>query len=788
MNPVFRNWCKRIWSKGYALKGNRDLTRTTEYDHPETLRDITERKKTELALKESEERFRSVFEHAAVGVALLNPHTGNFVKINRKYCEIIGYDSEEIIGKHFREITHPDDVEVDQNSAASVLAGEAPSFTREKRYIRRDGDIAWVNLTVSAMWSKGEEPSLFIAIVEEITNRKRLEERGAVRLRLSELARNSSIDDLAQTGLSEITRLTNSRIGHLHLTAADQENIVLHMPSPGVCLAETPVSHALWKECFLAQNPQLQNRSPGRHQQRDAGDPPDAPRSITVRIFQDSATGALLSVHDKPTEYLDHDVQTLQETGSLLMDLVARKRAEEMQQNTIQLLRLCNDAQTSAELIPRLCDFFKQLTGCEMVEARLPLHRKMGVCHEPTQTYGSFIFLPLQFNGENYGVLEFGDGRSGYLNAGKMALLENLVSYGSIALAKLLADESLVKTERALRTAKQIAKLGSYSFDILRDCWTSSAILNGIFGIGPDMERTMATWANLVHPSQHQEMIEYTAALFAHKRQRFDKEYLIVRPSDGKEIWVHGLGEIEYDENDLPLRLFGTIQDITERKRAQETIYRFTQRLLKVEEELRKKIAKELHDNIGQELTALSLNLSFINKFLGDRHGTDIQEVVQECNGFILKVNRSVRQIMTELRPPQLDDYGLTAAITWYAALFAERTNIGVKVSGFGFPRLPEEREIALFRIFQEYLAGVPRKAGITRLDVRLKKESDEILLTMDSDGAGMPADSSHMTAEDNWDIMIMRERTELLGGTFKLNATPSGGTVVTIRIPEEQS
>ena len=137
---------------------------------------INERKRAETALRDSEERFRAIFEQAAVGVAQIISSTGEFVLINQKYCDIVGYSREEMTGKTFQEITHPDDLAADLENMSLLLAGETLTFSMEKRYFRKDGRIVWVNLTVSPMWGLDEEPDYHIAVVEDITAHKEAEE------------------------------------------------------------------------------------------------------------------------------------------------------------------------------------------------------------------------------------------------------------------------------------------------------------------------------------------------------------------------------------------------------------------------------------------------------------------------------------------------------------------------------------------------------------------------------------------------------------------------------------
>ena len=138
--------------------------------------DITKRKRAEKDLVESERRFRTLFEQAAVGVAEIDPLSGRFIHVNRRYCHIVGLTMDEILNTDFQSITHPEDIENDLSHMRSLIAGDINEYSIDKRYIRKDGGVVWVSLTVYPTWLPGESPTRHIAIVEDITERKKAED------------------------------------------------------------------------------------------------------------------------------------------------------------------------------------------------------------------------------------------------------------------------------------------------------------------------------------------------------------------------------------------------------------------------------------------------------------------------------------------------------------------------------------------------------------------------------------------------------------------------------------
>ncbi len=154
--------------------------------------DITARKRTAIALAESEARFSATFEQAAVGIAQVGLD-GRWLRVNQRLCHIVGYTREELLQRTFQDITHPDDLATDLGFVRKVLAGELQTYTMEKRYLRKDRSVVTINLTVSLVREESGEPHHFISVIEDITERQRAEQA----LHESERFARATIDALS---------------------------------------------------------------------------------------------------------------------------------------------------------------------------------------------------------------------------------------------------------------------------------------------------------------------------------------------------------------------------------------------------------------------------------------------------------------------------------------------------------------------------------------------------------------------------------------------------------------
>ena len=189
---------------------------------------FTDLKKTEMSLRESEGRFRALVEQAAVGVAEIEMSTGRFLTVNRRLCEMVGRTEEEMLATTFHAITHPEDLHLHEEKTALLAAGKIGHYSLEKRYLRKDGEIVWVNITVSPLWKPGETPGRNMIVVEDITDRKRMQEENERRSRQLAVLHETSVELTAELNLNALLQSVAKRA--LSLIGGNSCNCYIYKP------------------------------------------------------------------------------------------------------------------------------------------------------------------------------------------------------------------------------------------------------------------------------------------------------------------------------------------------------------------------------------------------------------------------------------------------------------------------------------------------------------------------------------------------------------------------------
>jgi PAS domain S-box-containing protein len=239
--------------------------------------------------------------------------------------------------------------------------------------------------------------------------------------------------------------------------------------------------------------------------------------------------------------------------------------------------------------------------------------------------------------------------------------------------------------------------------------------------------------------------------------------------------------------------LIGVGIDISVRKSAEAATDQYARRLratshrlLTVQEAERRTLARELHDAVGQELTALSLNLTIIDGALAAGTPPKVHERIGDSQELLEATTRHLRNIMVELRPPGLDELGLLAALEEHALQVARRAEVEVRVTGVEpEPRLAPTEEIALFRIAQEALNNVVKHAQASKVSLSLQQTDSAVVLSVADDGVGFDADAAPKSVMGGYGMgtSTMRERADAIGAQLTLDSVPGTGTQIIVEL-----
>jgi two-component system sensor histidine kinase UhpB len=288
------------------------------------------------------------------------------------------------------------------------------------------------------------------------------------------------------------------------------------------------------------------------------------------------------------------------------------------------------------------------------------------------------------------------------------------------------------------------------------------------------------------------------AALAIAKVKTPDVPFIFVTGTMGEEVAILTLktGATDYVLKNRLTRLGSAVQralresvERKERKQAEENLHRtneqlraLTSYLQQVREEERTRIARQVHDELGQALTGLKLDLSWLDNHL-PRDARILHQKAKAMSAYIDTTIQTVRRIATELRPGILDDLGLIAAIEWQSHEFELRTGIQCSVhTDLTETMWPQDFSTVFFRIFQETLTNIIRHAQAKQVKVELAQEAGRLILTIHDNGRGITA--AEAASSRSIGLVGMRERAALLGGEVEFLGLPGKGTTVSVRIP----
>ncbi len=345
-------------------------------------------------------------------------------------------------------------------------------------------------------------------------------------------------------------------------------------------------------------------------------------------------------------------------------------------------------------------------------------------------------------------------------------------------------EQALRESEERLRLAFAGAQEGIWDWNLETDAVVYSLRWKQMLGYSDDeIEPHISAWERLVHPDDRA-AADRAHASVTRGQPTYEAEFRL-RHKDGHYVHVLSRGfPVRRDPGGPVIRIVGTHFDLTERQKRETERARteLLAHLVFVQEDERRRIARDMHDQFGEQLTALSLRIALLKEAAGGSAG--MAGHAQALEAIAQRLDRDVDQLVWELRPTALDDLGLRAALSNYISDWSQRAKIAAELhtSGLMDDRLASEVETALYRIAQEALNNVAKHSRARRVEVLLERRSDCVLLILEDDGVGFEQADSGATG-GGFGLVGMQERAALVGASLQIESTPGKGTTILVRM-----
>ncbi len=667
-------------------------------------------------------------QHLPIGI-VESSLEGKYLNVNEEFCGMLGYEKDELLQRGIKDVTHEEDYHVDIKLHGQLVAGEIPHYKIEKRFVRKDGQIIWTELTRCLISDAGDKPLYAVGMVLDITERHRAEE-ALLRARTK-----------AEKTADRIARLQK-------ITAA---------------LTGTATTHQI-AEMILEQ---------GTAATRAAA-------SILVEVLANGVEIRTLAAHGYPAAAIHTEAVPLS-ARTPMSDCISTRQA-------IWL----GSRSAFARQYPELAKL-RDSSGYEAT-AVLPL------------IVGERVLGGL--------ALSFGEARG--FDQEEQEFLLAVAQQCAQALERGRSEDALRESEERFRAILSQATAGIVRKDTEGTLlFVNDAFCSMVGYSSSELVLEGKTCWDLTHPDD----VEENERLFEQMIRDgipFQMERRLIR-RDGSILWANVSVSPIMDVSGTPISAVGVEVDITARKQAEKSLRQLnlelesrvqvrtaelqamnqalqdsrrrlqmlSQRLVKVQEDERRSLARELHDRVGQSLIALNLNLTIIQGELSKGYTEPLGTRLADSIQLVTQVITLVRDVMSNLRPTILDDYGLESALQTYVNEFETRYGIPVQFEKRTppIPRLDSSIEVTLLRISQEALTNIARHAQASQAVLSLQLDEKHIGLTIEDNGIGIPA-LERASRPRSHGLKIMQERAEALEGTLTIRSTPEKGTKIEVRLP----
>ncbi|MBS1202161.1 MAG: histidine kinase, partial [Chromatiaceae bacterium] len=741
------------------------------------IRDVSDREAALEKARESETRFRTLFEEAADGLLIADPETGRFVQGNARMAALLRCRQEDLPGLGVEDI-HPEgdlpQVLEEFRHMATQQHGEALDIPVK----RRDGTGFTANVSSNPIRLDGRD--FLVGAFRDMTERQEAERQLAAERKLlrdyldnapvvtAAFDRQGVVQLINRRGC-ELLGLPEEKIVGRHwfsqFVAPEDQGRALHAFT--TCLTSPPGLCGSSEYCVVTARGEVRRIAWLTNVIRDeAGD------SVALMV-----SGADVTERRRMEQELIRAQERLKLIANTVPAVLYACAPEEglpirfaganlQDQFGIDAQRAIGRPGTWSDYahpadLPRLAEAGSTLSRCGSFAAEFRLCRPDGECR--------WAQIELRLTRTEDGPAE-------------------VVGYLLDVTQRRQAEDALREREASLAHAQAIANLGSWETNLETGAENWSDEVYRILGYAPrSMEPCRERLMERIHPDDREPFSQRIAEAVA-RESGFGAEFRVVRP-DGEERFVRARGQIVRDGEGKGCAVVGTLLDFTQRRRdeialerSRETLRELAAHLQTVREEQRAEIAREIHDEMGQGLTAMKIDLVRLRSRLRGRDA-QVTALVGSLLASVDTTITAVQRIMAELRPALLDDLGLVAAIEWLTRQFTERTGIACRLdlpdSGL---ELSQTARTALFRILQESLTNVARHAGATQVQVTLERADQSIRLLVEDNGKGIS--TIDLESGRSFGLLGMRERAAVFGGRLAIRGQAGVGTRVSVTIP----
>jgi|GEM_PF-3425206 len=737
-------------------------------------RDCSKRKSAELELRESEEKYRALYDTAPLPYQSLDEE-GRLLDVNLAWLRTLGYESDQVLGKYFTDFLHPD-----SKPHFDIIF---PAF-KEGGYVsgvqfvirHRDGHHLTISLEGCIGYTPEGKFKQTYCIFEDITEQKQ-------------------VANALQIERDNLKNILGAMEDGVYIV--DQQFAIEYV-NPEI---ETEFGPYEGRKCYDYFHDREDVCPWCKNEEVFAGK--------TVHWeFSLAKNQKTYDLIDTPLKNPDGSISKLE----ILRDITERKQVEKKLQENEEKLRGLFDTMSSGVVVYDVIDDGEDfiIADCnhavetiERVKKEDIVGKRVTQAFPGVKDFGLFeVFQRVSSTGEPENFLQAlykdekdpGSWRDNWVY--KLPSGEIVAVYNDITERKRIERE-LKENEQNFRDLVENLDDGVAIADENGNYLFVNQNFSKITGYSATELMKMTGW-DLSRPEDQANLENKMRDRMQGKPVDTDYERIIVR-KDGTEIPVEISTTTTIWQGDkCPMAI---IRDISERKleeqkkdillhqvqEANERLRSLSRELINSQEAERKRISQELHDELGQALTAISLDLGIIEQNLHPETPPEIRDRLFDTKKNADELDQMIRELALDLRPSLLDDLGLLPTLNWYVKRFSQRAKIEVEVDVNGEEkRLPGEIETALYRIIQEALTNVVKHAKAKKVGLRIDKRADVVMVIIKDDGKGFDLDTMQSPETSTWGLGLigMADRTALVGGDFKIYTKPGEGTRIEVEIP----